>query len=797
MSQPTERSRLIIPVTNPCEYSFSSSISRERKRRVKQFQCCLCALFLSILLVTIIITVIYSINANRIVNSTIPENDGNITVETSVISFISTTFPITDKQKSNKILEDIELWNEAIEEGKRNLLEKDKIEEAIPSLNIQSPSYRHQRVTATSKRGRELSRVGFVEEFATKHIYRNVDNTTIDIMCQNQGIPSGGCCQNKTIQCNIFHKYRSFNGTCNNLKKPLDYGTAYRPFRRMLPPNYADAISKPRISETGEPLPSARTVSLVIHRPYYRDDPKFTVMLAVWGQFLDHDITATALSQKVDGSTISCCGQNSTTSPECFPVYLDENDPFREYNVSCMEFVRSAPAPTCCLGPREQMNQVTSYIDGSVVYSVDEDFAKKLRTLKNGMLKVLVTSDERTLLPVSDDLNDGCNREEYEMNGKYCFLTGDARANENLHLTTMHLLWVRQHNSIASNLSKLNSHWDDERIFQETRRIIAAQIQHITYNEFLPILLGKSLMKKFNLYPKKKEYFKMYNDSLDPSIANNFATAAFRFAHSIIPGLMKLLANDTSSPDFIQMHKMLFNPFDLYEPGGLDKTLRGAMNTNIQASDSYFTNELKSHMFERTVEQTKQPKLCGLDLVSLNVQRGRDHGLPGYTKWRQHCGLKKPSNFKDLQDEMDPDSLHNMEMIYNNIDDVDLYTGALSEKPIKGSILGPTIMCLILDQFYRLKHGDRFWYENPHPPQGFAMDQLNELRKTTLANIICDNADNLETIQRKVMQKAGKNNMYVSCKDIERTNLELWKENLTRLDFVTDETKIIVKKSIV
>lgn len=179
------------------------------------------------------------------------------------------------------------------------------------------------------------------------------------------------------------------------------------------------------MGQSGKKLPSARTVSLVVHRPYYNEDPKFTVVLAVWGQFLDHDITSTALSSGFKGSTISCCVANETLHPECFPVTLDPGDPYYDdYNVSCMEFVRSSPAPTCCLGPREQMNQVSSFIDASMVYSSDADVAASLRSFKNGTLRVSISKDNRTLLPISTDLNDGCNREDQAEKGRYCFVTG-------------------------------------------------------------------------------------------------------------------------------------------------------------------------------------------------------------------------------------------------------------------------------------------------------------------------------------------------------------------------------------
>lgn len=68
----------------------------------------------------------------------------------------------------------------------------------------------------------------------------------------------------------------------------------------------------------------------------------------------------------------------------------------------------------------------------------------------------------------------------------------------------MHTLMAREHNRIAHALSQINPHWDDETLYQEARRIVIAEIQHITYNEFLPIVLGKEVMEKFGLLTQKE-----------------------------------------------------------------------------------------------------------------------------------------------------------------------------------------------------------------------------------------------------------------------------------------------------
>lgn len=127
-----------------------------------------------------------------------------------------------------------------------------------------------------------------------------------------------------------------------------------------------------------------------------------------------------------------------------------------------------------------------------------------------------------------------------------------------------------------------------------------------------------------------------------------------------------------------------------------------------------------------------------------------------------------------------------MEKNYREVDDVDLYTGALSEKPINGSILGPTLTCLILDQFVRVKYGDRFWYENPN---WFTLEQLNEIRKSSLSRIICDNSDNVSEVQPLVMER---DSPITSCTEILEPSWNYWEEkkSFLRVPFTVEKMSV-------
>uniref|UniRef100_T1J925 Uncharacterized protein n=1 Tax=Strigamia maritima TaxID=126957 RepID=T1J925_STRMM len=433
--------------------------------------------------------------------------------------------------------------------------------------------------------------------------------------------------------------------------------------------------------------------------------------------------------------------------PECLAIKIPLDDSFySKHNQTCMEFVRSSPAPLegCTLGTNLKY-----------VYGSSDKQANVLRAHKHenpsGLLSVQEIGFRQSLLPYSPESQpDECR--DASTGNKYCFRAGDKRVNEQPGLSSMHTLWVREHNRVARELASLNPHWNDEHLYEESRRIIIAEMQHITYNEFLPVLLGPTIMKLFALQlEEKSNYYWGYDSDLDASMANVFGSAAFRFGHSLVPQSMQRsdkFYNVIESD--IELSNEMMSPKILHNFGAIDRLLLGMVSQETQQRDEFISDQLTNHLFQNKVHS------YGMDLIALNIQRGRDHGLPSYIKWRDYCGLRRPKNFSDLEGLLNVNTLRRLEKIYEYVEDVDLFPGGMAEKPVVGGLVGPTFACLIGQVFQILRKGDRFWYENGNFAAAFTIPQLEALRKSSLARILCDNLDDVESFQLRVMKAAKK-----------------------------------------
>lgn len=225
----------------------------------------------------------------------------------------------------------------------------------------------------------------------------------------------------------------------------------------------------------------------------------------------------------INGSIPSCCG-GKDFHPSCFPIKVPLDDPWLSpLKVRCLEFLRSAPAQRrdCVLSWREQTNQATSYIDASPIYSNSAKSSDNARIFRNGLL----------IYGRGNPAEDVCQRGAI---ATQCIRSGDGRSGEQPGLLAMHHVWVGEHNRIAMEISELNPHWSDEKIYQETRRIIGAMFQHITYREFLPVVLGQEVCKLFDLELMSTGYYEGYDPKVNPTVANAFSSAAFRFGHSLV-----------------------------------------------------------------------------------------------------------------------------------------------------------------------------------------------------------------------------------------------------------------------
>jgi peroxidase len=287
----------------------------------------------------------------------------------------------------------------------------------------------------------------------------------------------------------------------------------------------------------------------------------------------------------MDNKGIQCCGEEFDKNPKllhpaCMPITIPQSDNFfRQLGSTCMEFVRSSVAPKagCKLGPREQLNQLSAYIDGGMIYGSSLNQSKSLRSLRDGKLKTEIV-DKREFLPFQNT-TDGCQIPK-ELQQK-CFLAGDGRINEVSTLTAVHAVWLKEHNRIADTLKNLNPDWNDETLYQETRRIVIAELQHIVYNEFLPIIIGRKTMRQNGLFLKRRGFSKRYSPTTDASILSGFATAAYRF-HSLVPGVIQLQNPENRVLDQMQLRDQFFDPSFLYKSGGFELMINGLTGQQIQ-----------------------------------------------------------------------------------------------------------------------------------------------------------------------------------------------------------------------
>ena len=457
---------------------------------------------------------------------------------------------------------------------------------------------------------------------------------------------------------------------------------------RLTEANYADGI--------GAPVDGTDPVS--ISTGLFDQDgdmPNFanlSNLFVAWGQFLDHDIT---LSPENHGETLTAPGLIAPLQRSDYALADD--------------------------GSRTPLNAITWQIDGSQIYGTTSDRTDALRSFEGGHLRMGQDDwSNQGLLPDADP--------DSFMAGDITgddpvFLAGDVRANENPALASVHTLMAREHNYWADQLAEQHPDWDDQQLFDGARQIVTFELQQITYDAWLPHLIGDAVGPETG-----------YDPDVDGQISVEFSTAAFRFGHTMVSSVIPQTSDDGSEAagGDMEIREAFFNP-DPLRDGGIDSILRGQTSSTAQALDTKVVDDL--NFFLSTPQGTS-----GFSLVALNLLRGQDHGLQSYVDTRAALladidpGQLDPSDFSIISS--DPTVQSELASVYATVHDVDLWVGGLAEDALPGTQMGPLFTHIIADQFIRIRAADEnFGILDP----ALGPDIITQVQQSTLSDIILRN----------------------------------------------------------
>ncbi|HVS85849.1 MAG TPA: peroxidase family protein [Gaiellaceae bacterium] len=546
---------------------------------------------------------------------------------------------------------------------------------------------------------------------------------------------------------------RSLDGSGNNVAHAL-WGEAGEDFLRTAPVGYADGVSG---MASG---PSARAISNLIFNDLGQNvfsENDISQWGWAWGQFVDHDLDL-----------------EDETPAESASIPFDAGDPFEQFtnDLGELDFFRTPAASgtgTSKTNPRQQADTISSYLDGSQVYGSTQSRLDWLTAADGYDLFLpggyLPHASAKANAPAMDLMG------ALAGNPGDAIVAGDVRANENLGLTSIQTLFAREHNRIADSLP---ASLPAATRFQVARRVVGAEIQWITYEQFLPTL-GVRLPA-----------YRGYDPNVDATVSNEFATVGFR-AHSMVHGEfeptvatgtfsdaqlaafaaagMEIERNADSTVTIVVPLDLAFGNPDLLEQIGLGPIL-ASLSEREYRNDEQIDNSLRSVLFRIPKPTTSDPGACNepapsaecfsdvSDLGADDVQRGRDHGMPTYNGLRAAYGLPVARSFTDVTGESteslpagmtcsDPRILAftslkdedgnavavgnqddavsavrastlaaRLKCLYGGVDRLDAFVGMVSEPHVRGTEFGPLQLAIWRKQFAATRDGDRFFYAN-------------------------------------------------------------------------------------
>jgi hypothetical protein len=419
------------------------------------------------------------------------------------------------------------------------------------------------------------------------------------------------------------------------------------------------------------------------------DDPRlFNFLGIVFGQLMDHDV---ALTGGDDGSS--------------WPIPVPNDDPvFSSVGITELPFTRKGRHPT---------NLITPHVDGSLVYGSTQQVLDLLRQQGTPFLR---TDENRLPPPVGNSGGPTAGSPASNM-----FLCGDERCSEQVFLTVLHTLWIREHNHQARRLMQMGYSEDPDELFEKARQIVIAEIQHITYGEWLTALIGSA--RNCDAWAQGQ-----YAHDGDSQISVPFSAALYRL-HSLIANQT---AEELEQYGVKGLSSAFFRPSILRSAdGNLAPFVRSMYTTLARRNDPMLVPDLRSFLFAGQPDVTP----IGHDLLALNVQRGRDMGVPTYNHLRRALGLEPKATWQDIT----PDTKlqEALASVYASPEECDTWVCSAAEPLAVGSSMGETQTFVIRKQFCELHNTDMFYWDRADYLSDAEKDYV---RGRTFSSILCDNA---------------------------------------------------------
>ncbi|XP_017767878.1 PREDICTED: dual oxidase-like [Nicrophorus vespilloides] len=522
-------------------------------------------------------------------------------------------------------------------------------------------------------------------------------------------------------------EFPGYDGWYNNLARP-DSGAIDKPLLRRSPAAYEDGTYLPAGSD--RPNPFELSDKLLSGPIGSQSKTGKNALLVFFGQQVVEEI--------LDAQRPAC-------PPEYFNIKIPEYHRYRNLSKHTeMPLLRTRFDQRTGLNPnnpRQQLNEITPYIDGGLMYGISKQWADQLRTYSNGTIDpdgMLASSHDGLFpeynthrLPLANPPPPFHHKEFIEnheiFNVSRFFKLGNPRGNENTFLLTFGILWFRWHNYLAKSIRGLHRDWPSEKVFNEARKWVIATQQHIIMDEWLPSWID----------PSHIPAYRSYDASIDPQIDQFFQAAAFRFGHTLVtPGVYirdyqrSNCATTISKP--VRTCNAFWRPQDAIQKriGNLyvdiDRVLMGMAMQMCEKEDHKIVEDLRGNVFG-PLEFPRR------DLMAINIQRGREHGLPDFNSARKAYNLPRVDSVDHFPDDVNQTIKDELMRLYqNNFDNIDTWVGGILETR-DGP--GELFEAIIIDQFRRIRDGDRFWYENLANGL-FTRDEVTRIKSITLYDII-------------------------------------------------------------